>query len=104
MASKLDRSVDGDRGVGIVPSRRIVHAGLPAVMDLDQAATVQVTCAAEPSVPCREFGHRLAGEGLGFRFVPSAQRTSGLENSRYSDGLDGWLADAAGLDTGGLSF
>src|SRR5665647_2532862 len=99
MACKLNGSVDGDRGVGIVPSRRVVHAGLPAVMDLDQAAAVRVTGAAEPSVPCRELGHGLHGEGLGIRFVPSARHASGLENSRYSDGLDGRLADAAGLDT-----
>src|SRR5665647_3682116 len=104
MSSKLDGFVDGDRGVCIVPSRRVVHAGLPAVMDLDEAATVRVTGTTEPSVPCRELGHDFDGEGLGFGFVSSAGPASGLEYSCCRDGLDGWLADAAGLDAGRLSF
>ena len=35
-------------------------------MDLDKAVTARVTCIAEPSVPCRELGYRLDGEGLSF--------------------------------------
>src|SRR5450631_1308562 len=104
MSSELDGSADGDRGVGVVPSRRVVHAGLPAVMDLDEAAAVRVACAAQPSVPCRELGHHFDGEGLGLLLVSAAVPASGLEYPGCRYGLDGWLADAAGLDAGRLGF
>src|SRR6185295_19757242 len=68
-------------GVGAIPARRVVHAGLPAVVERDAAAGFRVAGLGQPTVPADEVGPAAIEEGLGDGTCGPAARAGLVEDA-----------------------
>jgi hypothetical protein len=89
-----------DHRIAVVPARRVVQAGLPAMMDLDHPVAVRISCGRQPGMPVEPLVERLIQELLGHQPVGAPEPTALRHHLGQGNRVHRWLADPAGGDAG----
>ena len=91
-----------DVGVRGIPAWRVVHAGLPAVVQADPSVVLRVAGGREPPVPAHQVAPASVEELLGHRPGAAAVPAGVVEDALDRDRVHRRLCDARGLrDDGG---
>ena len=97
----VGRHLPGDHvGIGTVPARRVVHTGLPAVVERDQAVLVRVSGLGQPAVPAHQIVPPVVEEALGHRARRAAPSAGTVQDPLHGDCMHRRLGDTRGLPAG----
>ena len=82
-----------DVGVRAIPARRVVHPGLPAVVQRDPAVRLLVARLGQPPVPAHQIVPAAVEERLGYRAGGAAARAGVVEDALHGDRVHRRLGD-----------
>ncbi len=81
-------------GVRAIPPRRVVHAGLPTVVQRDPAVRLLVARLGQPAVPAHQIVPAAVEERLGHRTGGAPARAGVVEDALHGDRVHRRLRDA----------